>query len=61
MSRSRGAGGNGRLTWDRRAAVVIAWRHAPTDSMGQVQPETPPWNKSGYLWNGIESVDCEIR
>ncbi len=49
-----------RLNWepDRRGRHVLAAR--ATDSMGQVQPETPPWNKSGYLWNGIDSVDCEI-
>ena len=35
-------------------------RPCATDSDGQVQPETPPWNKSGYLWNGIDSVECEI-
>ena len=30
------------------------------DSEGDVQPETTPWNKSGYLWNGIESVTFEV-
>jgi hypothetical protein len=29
--------------------------------MGQVQPEAPAWNRSGYLWNGFDTVDCEIR
>ncbi len=32
-----------------------------TDSSGQTQPEIPPWNKSGYLWNGIEQVDVEVK
>ncbi len=31
-----------------------------TDSNGQTQPETTPWNRSGYLWNGIDSIECEI-
>jgi DMSO/TMAO reductase YedYZ molybdopterin-dependent catalytic subunit len=50
-----------RLSWDGpgRGRHRVAARAA--DSIGQVQPETPAWNKSGYLWNGIESVDCEIR
>jgi DMSO/TMAO reductase YedYZ molybdopterin-dependent catalytic subunit len=30
-----------------------------TDSMGQTQPSQTPWNKSGYLWNGIDQVTCE--
>jgi DMSO/TMAO reductase YedYZ molybdopterin-dependent catalytic subunit len=35
-------------------------RARATDSSGDVQPETTPWNKSGYLWNGIESVAFEV-
>jgi sulfite oxidase len=50
-----------RLDWEpaRRGRHVIAAR--ATDSMGQVQPESPAWNRSGYLWNGLDTVDCEIR
>ncbi len=49
------------LHWQpsRRGPHVIAAR--ATDSMGQVQPEVPAWNRSGYLWNGHDTVDCEIR
>jgi DMSO/TMAO reductase YedYZ molybdopterin-dependent catalytic subunit len=49
-----------RLTWRPagRGPHVIAARAA--DSMGQVQPETPAWNRSGYLWNGFDTVDCEV-
>ncbi len=32
-----------------------------TDSSNQTQPETSPWNKSGYLWNGIDRVNCEVH
>jgi len=35
-------------------------RARATDSSGAVQPDTTPWNKSGYLWNGIESVSFEV-
>ncbi len=38
-----------------------ALRARATDSAGQVQPESTPWNKSGYLWNGIDRVACEVR
>jgi DMSO/TMAO reductase YedYZ molybdopterin-dependent catalytic subunit len=49
-----------RLSWDPpgRGHHRVAAR--ASDSMGQVQPEVPAWNKSGYLWNGIESVDCLV-
>ncbi len=50
-----------RLTWEAptRGRHLIAAR--ATDSTGQVQPESPAWNRSGYLWNGFDTVDCEIR
>ncbi len=35
-------------------------RARATDSMGQTQPEVTPWNRSGYLWNGIDTVACEV-
>ncbi|MDB5353220.1 MAG: sulfite oxidase-like oxidoreductase [Planctomycetota bacterium] len=35
-------------------------RARATDSSGAVQPEKTPWNKSGYLWNGIDSVAFEV-
>lgn len=31
-----------------------------TDTLGAVQPEVSPWNKGGYLWNGIESLEFSI-
>ena len=51
MAAERGARRRGRHVIEARA----------TDSMGQVQPESPAWNKSGYLWNGFDAVDCEVR
>jgi DMSO/TMAO reductase YedYZ molybdopterin-dependent catalytic subunit len=32
-----------------------------TDAHGTTQPESTPWNKSGYLWNGIDRVRVEVR
>jgi hypothetical protein len=32
-----------------------------TDAAGQVQPMTPPWNPSGYLWNAPDSVRVEVK
>jgi DMSO/TMAO reductase YedYZ molybdopterin-dependent catalytic subunit len=31
-----------------------------TDSAGETQPATTPWNRSGYLWNGIQTVSVEV-
>ena len=31
-----------------------------TDSAGRVQPIVPPWNPSGYLWNGIDHVGVTV-
>ena len=54
-------------TW---VAWTFAWDAQPgrqtlraraTDSLGEVQPEVTPWNRSGYLWNGIDQVTCEVR
>ena len=35
-------------------------RARATDSSGDTQPDLTPWNKSGYLWNGIDTVECEV-
>lgn len=49
---------------------TFAWEATPgrhvlrvraSDDSGHTQPETPPWNKSGYLWNGIDAIDCEVK
>jgi DMSO/TMAO reductase YedYZ molybdopterin-dependent catalytic subunit len=51
------------ITW------VFSWEAKPgrhvlraraTDSTGDVQPEVSPWNRSGYLWNAIDRVTCEV-
>ena len=44
-----------RFAWD----VTMGEHHVrvrATDTTGAVQPDVTPWNKGGYLWNGIESV-----
>jgi DMSO/TMAO reductase YedYZ molybdopterin-dependent catalytic subunit len=49
-----------RLTWDAPRPGRYQIRARATDSAGEVQPETTHWNRSGYLWNGIDTVDCEV-
>jgi sulfite oxidase len=48
------------LAWDAPPGRHTL-RARATDSDGQVQPESSPWNKSGYLWNGIDRVSCEVQ
>jgi DMSO/TMAO reductase YedYZ molybdopterin-dependent catalytic subunit len=31
------------------------------DSSGRVQPASPPWNPSGYLWNAPDAVRIEVK
>lgn len=50
-----------RVVWDAPQAGKYTLRVRATDSHGEVQPEVPAWNKSGYLWNGIDQVHCEVR
>jgi len=49
-----------RLAWDAPAHGKVVLAARATDSRGHIQPETTPWNKSGYLWNGIDRVTCEV-
>ncbi len=32
-----------------------------SDAEGRIQPESTAWNKSGYLWNGIDTIHVEVR
>ena len=45
---------------DAPRAGSYVLRVRATDSQGDVQPEKPPWNKSGYLWNGYDQVACVV-
>ncbi|MFO0911284.1 MAG: sulfite oxidase, partial [Isosphaeraceae bacterium] len=42
-----------KATLDLRAPGEASLRARATDSTGATQPVITPWNKSGYLWNGI--------
>ena len=48
------------FAWDAKPGRQIL-RSRATDSTGDVQPETTPWNRSGYLWNAIDQITCEVR
>ena len=48
-----------KFAWDAPAGKHRV-RARATDTSGAIQPGATPWNKSGYLWNGIESVTFEV-
>ena len=48
------------FAWDARPGRHTL-RVRAADSKGETQPEVSPWNRSGYLWNGIDRVSCEVR
>jgi DMSO/TMAO reductase YedYZ molybdopterin-dependent catalytic subunit len=50
-----------KYSWDAKTPGRVGIRARAYDSTGAVQPEITPWNKSGYLWNGIDRVSCEVR
>ena len=49
-----------KFTWDAPPGRHTL-RARATDSKGETQPEATSWNRSGYLWNGIDRVACEVR
>ena len=50
-----------RHTFDSLAAGPMIVRARATDTSGATQPESSPWNKSGYLWNGIDQISLSIN
>jgi DMSO/TMAO reductase YedYZ molybdopterin-dependent catalytic subunit len=50
-----------RLSWKPPQPGRYAISARATDSTGEVQPEAPPWNKSGYFWNGYDTVEVKVR
>lgn len=49
-----------RCEWDTPGPGRHQLRARATDSSGQTQPESTAWNRSGYYWNGIDTVECEV-
>jgi len=49
------------FAFDATSPGPMHLRARATDSRGEIQPEATPWNRSGYLWNGIDHVTCEVR
>lgn len=49
-----------RATLPLAAAGPVTVAARATDARGAVQPEVALWNPSGYLWNAVDRVTCEV-
>ena len=48
------------FAWDAKPGTYKIASRA-TDSAGAVQPATPVWNPSGYLYNAIDIANVEVK
>lgn len=49
------------LRWTPKRAGVARLAARATDSRGAAQPRTAVWNQSGYLFNGWQTVEIEVK
>jgi DMSO/TMAO reductase YedYZ molybdopterin-dependent catalytic subunit len=49
-----------RYEWRAETPGKLVILARATDSQRRVQPETTPWNHGGYMWNGLNRIECEI-
>ena len=54
-------GGSGSLSGNPRQAGACTILARATDDHGQTQPMTSPWNPGGFLWNGVDRVQVEVK
>ena len=47
--------------WRPKGGGLVTMLCRATDSTGQVQPQTTPWNPSGFLWNGWDRVTVTVQ
>lgn len=49
------------LNWTPRAPGYHTIMARAVDTAGNEQPIVPPWNPSGYLWNGIDRIGVTVE
>jgi DMSO/TMAO reductase YedYZ molybdopterin-dependent catalytic subunit len=49
------------INWTPKEPGYYTIMSRATDTAGRVQPILPPWNPSGYLWNGIDRVGVTLE
>ncbi len=47
--------------WKPKGPGSVAILSRATDAEGQVQPQSTPWNPSGFLWNGWDRVTVTVQ
>jgi sulfite oxidase len=50
-----------RIEWTPAQPGYYTILSRATDTAGRVQPIVPPWNPSGYLWNGIDRIGVTVE
>lgn len=48
------------FVWRPKAAGSVTIFCRATDGNGETQPETTPWNPSGFLWNGWDRIHVTV-
>ncbi len=46
--------------WHAQTSGAYVLMSRATDTRGRTQPAAPPWNPSGYLWNGFDRVEIHV-
>lgn len=49
------------FVWQPKATGPAAILCRATDDRGQTQPMASPWNPGGFLWNGVDRVQIDVR
>lgn len=47
--------------WRPTGAGRVTLLSRATDDQGRTQPPASPWNPSGFLWNGVDRVQIDVR
>lgn len=48
------------FVWKPKATGPVTILCRATDAKGETQPETTPWNPSGFLWNGWDRISITV-
>jgi DMSO/TMAO reductase YedYZ molybdopterin-dependent catalytic subunit len=49
------------FSWTPQQPGAVTILARATDDHGQTQPMASPWNPGGFLWNGVDRVQVEVK
>lgn len=49
------------FSWTPQQPGAVTILARATDDRGQTQPMASPWNPGGFLWNGVDRVQVEVK